>query len=169
MFVNTREFHSDRINTPHNAMTLLPAAHEAFGHFRIAFEPTAALTDRVGFSSLSNHVTPSTNRHAQEQRYKLLRWKPNNRPAVLDVLMDGKLDYDGNDRFLSFCDHSEGKYALPDPALLQAHATIAKIVHACRMAEYVEKILRDLEDIGVMAEDGSTALDGLSYLSGIAV
>lgn len=45
---------------------------------------------------------------------------------------------------------------LPNPRLLEVHAAIARVLHASGSAEYIDKVLRDREDIRCLATDGST-------------
>lgn len=56
--------------------------------------------------------------------------------------------------------HQE-KYPLPDPVLLRVHASIAKFLHMSGMGEYIDKIVREREDIGCFAIDGSTNVEEL--------
>lgn len=51
----------------------------------------------------------------------------------------------------------------PLPRLLALHCAIAHILHLSGAGEYIDKILRDMEDIGVH-EDGSTELGCLVML-----
>jgi hypothetical protein len=52
--------------------------------------------------------------------------------------------------------------ALPRAALFEAHATVAKILHARGpLGEYVEKVLRDRESVRCLAADGSTDIQSL--------
>jgi hypothetical protein len=41
------------------------------------------------------------------------------------------------------------------------HAAIARILHASGMADVIDKTLQDMEEIGCLAEDGSTNLQVL--------
>ncbi|KAG8685523.1 hypothetical protein FRC11_010450, partial [Ceratobasidium sp. 423] len=45
---------------------------------------------------------------------------------------------------------------LPDPRLIAIHAACAKVVHQSGIAEHIDRILRDLEALPVLAEDGSS-------------
>ncbi|KAI0312630.1 hypothetical protein OF83DRAFT_1145133, partial [Amylostereum chailletii] len=46
---------------------------------------------------------------------------------------------------------------LPDPNLLALHAACAKVAHLSGAGEHVDRIFRDIEEIGVLAEDGGSA------------
>jgi hypothetical protein len=50
----------------------------------------------------------------------------------------------------------DGRYELPNPKLLEVHAAVARILHLTGAGEYIEKVLRDREDIAHLATDGST-------------
>ena len=45
----------------------------------------------------------------------------------------------------------------PSRAYLEIHAASAKIVHMSGATEYMDKILRDMEDIRVLSNDGTSA------------
>ncbi|KAF9220142.1 hypothetical protein BS17DRAFT_739680 [Gyrodon lividus] len=49
------------------------------------------------------------------------------------------------------------KLPLPSPEYLQIHAACAKVAHLSGAGDYIDKILRDLEDIQVLSEDGASA------------
>ncbi len=51
---------------------------------------------------------------------------------------------------------------LPDPALLALHATCCKVAHLSGAAEHIDQNYRDADEIGVLAEDGTSG-DVLSY------
>lgn len=49
----------------------------------------------------------------------------------------------------------------PSPCLLKAHAAVARILHITAMGETIEKILAEREDIGCLANDGSSNVQKL--------
>jgi hypothetical protein len=51
---------------------------------------------------------------------------------------------------------------LPDPRYLRVHATCAKVAHLSGAGECIDKTLKDLDRIPVLAADGSSA-EVLSY------
>jgi hypothetical protein len=57
---------------------------------------------------------------------------------------------------------------LPNPRYLELHAAAAHVAHLSGAAEYINKILRDLEEIKVLSEDGSST-DLLDAVLQIAV
>ncbi|KAJ9225450.1 hypothetical protein DTO169C6_2183 [Paecilomyces variotii] len=66
----------------------------------------------------------------------------------------------------------EPRYTMPSPELLRIHAIIAKVLHASGQAEYIDEILQDRDNTGVLATDGSSnvgAFLSMSQLSLIAV
>lgn len=57
---------------------------------------------------------------------------------------------------------------VPDPRYLALHAACAQVAHASGMGEYIDRILRDMEDMRVLPEDGCS--DVLTFaLHGISV
>ncbi|KAF9513329.1 hypothetical protein BS47DRAFT_1485733 [Hydnum rufescens UP504] len=46
---------------------------------------------------------------------------------------------------------------LPNPRYLEMHAAAAKVAHLSGAAEYIERTLRDLEEVKVLSADGSSA------------
>ncbi|KAJ9388363.1 hypothetical protein DTO063F5_2694 [Paecilomyces variotii] len=65
----------------------------------------------------------------------------------------------------------DSRYAMPSPELLRIHAIIAKVLRASGQAEYIDKILQDRDNTGVLATDGSSnvgAFLSMSQLSLIA-
>lgn len=55
----------------------------------------------------------------------------------------------------------DGRYELPNPELLEIHASIARILHASGQSWEINKILRDLDDTSMLAKDGSTDIAAL--------
>ncbi|KAJ7867771.1 hypothetical protein B0H14DRAFT_333427 [Mycena olivaceomarginata] len=49
-------------------------------------------------------------------------------------------------------------FPLPDPRLLALHAVCARVAHLSGAAEVLDKFDRDVEDVQVLAEDGSMAM-----------
>jgi hypothetical protein len=47
------------------------------------------------------------------------------------------------------------KLVLPDPALIAIRAACARVANLSAAAQQADRILRDLEDIAVLADDGS--------------
>lgn len=52
--------------------------------------------------------------------------------------------------------HHGGPLELPSSILLATHAAIAQILHASGMAEVIDRVLQDAEEIKCLASDGST-------------
>ena len=46
----------------------------------------------------------------------------------------------------------------PHPVLLEAHASVARILHMTAMGEQIENVMRDREEVHCLASDGSTDL-----------
>lgn len=45
--------------------------------------------------------------------------------------------------------------SLPDPRYISLHAACAQVAHATGIAEYVDEVFRDFEELRVLPEDGS--------------
>ncbi|TDL17951.1 hypothetical protein BD410DRAFT_901155 [Rickenella mellea] len=50
---------------------------------------------------------------------------------------------------------TDPRLALPDPRLLALHAACAKVLHACGVADVVDKIIGDMEDMNVLSTEGT--------------
>jgi hypothetical protein len=48
-------------------------------------------------------------------------------------------------------------FPLPNPDYLRIHAACCRVAHLSGAAEYMDKILEDLEDMRVLSNDGSSA------------
>ncbi|KAJ3558586.1 hypothetical protein NM688_g832 [Phlebia brevispora] len=64
---------------------------------------------------------------------------------------------------IAFRDHSSQGIPLPSPDLLELHKAFARVLHASGAEEYLDEILRDEEEIAVLAADGSTDVAPLFY------
>ncbi|KAI9782444.1 MAG: hypothetical protein M1839_004930 [Geoglossum umbratile] len=62
-----------------------------------------------------------------------------------------------SDGFITFTVH-DGRYPLPEPKLLSVHASVGAVLHASGMAEYIERILRDRDQLCCLAHNGSTEI-----------
>lgn len=57
---------------------------------------------------------------------------------------------------LSFNSDSQDDVHPPDSRLLGTHFAVAEILNASGMGEEIDSVLRDMESIGCLREDGST-------------
>lgn len=57
--------------------------------------------------------------------------------------------------------NNDTSYELPSPAILEAHAAVARILNATGMGEKIEDTLRDREELRCLATDGSTDVHSL--------
>lgn len=62
-------------------------------------------------------------------------------------------------------DHTDGRVPMPNPRYFELHNICAKVMHLSGAAEVVAKLLWDLKEIDVLAEDGSNAAQLSSALS----
>ncbi|KAG5295952.1 hypothetical protein I7I50_08889 [Histoplasma capsulatum G186AR] len=127
---------ADTINDYSNLMTLEASLHTVFGNFEIALDPTS-----------------------EENSYRMMIYRPIP-TLLLEILPQPN---ENNERIIKFEKHAD--YELPNRVLLGTHAAVAKILHATGMAETIEKILRDREELLFLAEDGSTDLKRLLLLA----
>ncbi|KAN0076343.1 hypothetical protein V8E54_006485 [Elaphomyces granulatus] len=71
------------------------------------------------------------------------------------------------DGIVKFTNHGS-RHPLPSPILLGLHYAVANILYATGKGEAAEKLLRYKEEIGVLAENGSSNVRGLLAISGLA-
>jgi len=62
--------------------------------------------------------------------------------------------------------HSEG-INLPDPQILELHAAFSRVLYLTGAGKYFEAYWRDMDELRVLASDGSTRLDSLLYGLGL--
>ena len=62
-------------------------------------------------------------------------------------------------QLVSFKNHSVNHHQLPHPRLLAVHAALAEIAELSAAGSYVEKILREADEIQVLSPDGSTNIE----------
>lgn len=58
---------------------------------------------------------------------------------------------------MTFTTIDNEKLPLPSREYLAIHAACAKILHLSGAAEYFDTVMRDMEEVVVLAEDGSSA------------
>jgi len=63
----------------------------------------------------------------------------------------------GLPEFITFTSPDPIKFPVPSPDYFALHAACARVAHLSGAAKYIEKTLRDLEEIGVLSEDGTSA------------
>ncbi|KAJ5129273.1 uncharacterized protein N7515_005312 [Penicillium bovifimosum] len=63
----------------------------------------------------------------------------------------------------------KGSWELPDPNLLEIHASIANFLHMSGQAEIIDKVLKDFEDCGGLAPSGSTNIEDLLAVSSLSL
>jgi hypothetical protein len=56
---------------------------------------------------------------------------------------------------------SNSNMALPSPELLGTHAALAKILHASGMAERIDSVMRDWDELRCLANDGGTSFSDI--------
>ena len=91
---------------------------------------------------------------AQDHCYKVCTASPGYKDH-LNIYKHLKSDSSG-DLVVTFTSSEEG-LELPDPQLLSLHAACARVAHMSGAAEAFDKLEREVEDIEVLASDGSSA------------
>jgi len=90
---------------------------------------------------------------AQPNRYNVCSWSEG---AKRDLDRAGYLRRDGNRFTVTFSSHTTDT-RLPDRRLLTLHAVCARVAHMSGAAEVIDELDRDVEEIRVLAFDGSSA------------
>ncbi|KAG6838899.1 hypothetical protein C0991_007461 [Blastosporella zonata] len=134
-----RELYGAGFNDLHNVITMYMDFHMSFDQLRLWLEPVPGMANTYqicGPDSTAGFFTP---------------FKPDRRvtftvePSAAEAAA------------------RQGKtLSLPDPCLLSLRAACSRVAHLSGAAEHHDKILRDLEEIPVLADDGSMA-DFLSH------
>lgn len=71
--------------------------------------------------------------------------------------------------FITLTNH-DARFRDPNPGFLAVHAAIGNILNASGRAEFIEKLLRDLDNADfLLAKDGSTDISSLLSVSGLLV
>ncbi|KAF8245536.1 hypothetical protein K440DRAFT_646148 [Wilcoxina mikolae CBS 423.85] len=118
----------ENINDPSNALMMCDTLHTVFGQFRFCLEPL----------------------EADDSSYKIVKLRkfPN--------LYSPRLPPDGIVRFVNHSNPFSNYIPLPNKKYLEAHAAVAKILHATGLAESLDKALREGEALTCFAEDGTS-------------
>ena len=58
---------------------------------------------------------------------------------------------------MTFTTPNPATLPVPSPELLALHAACAKVAHLSGAGEYIDKIDRDIEDLGVLSYDGASS------------
>ena len=73
----------------------------------------------------------------------------------LEAIMPGLIG--GLPQFIIFTSPDPIDFPVPSPDYFALHAACARVADLSGAAEYIEKMLSDLEEIGVLSEDGTSA------------
>ncbi|KIJ55227.1 hypothetical protein M422DRAFT_23837 [Sphaerobolus stellatus SS14] len=63
----------------------------------------------------------------------------------------------GYSPLVTFTTSDERNLPVPNPAYLALHASCAKVAHLSGAAEYIDQVLSDMEEAGVLSADGASA------------
>lgn len=139
------------INSHSNAITLTADLHRSFGRFNFIMESTVSLA-----TFLFTPHPPLTYciRQGVLHRYHLKHFNTISTRQLRDFPTTMTVHLRAHDN----------RWPLPSPKLLALHAAIGNIWHASRMADYVERILREADSIRCFSKDGSTDVQFLQVL-----
>lgn len=134
-----------------------------------------SLETRIGFTAESindtrNAMTMDSILHKQFGNFRLAL-EPTSQENVYHIqlyrLPSGVKKHLPSNDMVTFRSH-DPRYELPSAVLLGIHATVARILHVTGKGEEAERILREKEDIGVLASDGSTNVSTLLSLTNLS-
>ncbi|KZV73561.1 hypothetical protein PENSPDRAFT_602621 [Peniophora sp. CONT] len=136
--------------TAGGAMTIL----QLFGHGDIA----EIITNKDGVHDLSNIITLRSELHALFNDLGVW-FEATAELNAYEVCVHDPADMlpYRYDNIVRFRDHSGRDLPLPSPRLLTLHAVCARVAHMSGATEFFDEIDRDIEEMYVMAQDGSSA------------
>ncbi|KAI0760564.1 hypothetical protein C8Q74DRAFT_239368 [Fomes fomentarius] len=137
------ELAGDKINRLENVMTLSVTIHSLFDNLYLWLEEVkgkentyrTCLPDRMDVMRNGLSVPPEV--HFISHNIDLLHGSSQG-PAASDQ-------------------HESSRLALPNPRYLRLHAACCRVAHLSGAAEYLNEIYRELDEIQVLAADGSSA------------
>lgn len=139
------------INDHSNAITLTADLHRSFGRFDFIMESTVSLASLL----FAPTPPPTCNiRQGIPHQYHLKHFNTISTRQLRDFPTTMMVHLQSHDN----------RWPLPSPRLLALHAAIGNIWHASGMADYVEKILREVDSVRCFSKDGSTDVQFLQVL-----
>ena len=142
------ELDGSNIHRATNILTLGTAVHSRFDALRVSLEPIQESPVRC--LPFCSNATISLLKLLDDQHTYLVRTWPENRHQRYGVPQQ-----------VTFTDHSNGEIEMPDWRYLKLHHICAKVLHLSGAGEVVETFEREIEQLHVLAMDGSSA----KYLS----
>ncbi|KAF5359881.1 hypothetical protein D9756_003613 [Leucocoprinus leucothites] len=126
-----KSLYGDQVNSLHNVITMAHDLHATFDTFDLWLEPVAG----------------------QENTYdvcgKLLHW--------LSIPIPSRITFSVDPEAAAAAEAVNKELMLPDRSLIAIRAACARVANLSGAAEQADRILRDLEDTTVLADDGSLA------------
>lgn len=132
------------IQSPSNALTLIPPLHTEFGMFNLAFEKI----DVSITSCKAKRIQALTECQGRENTYRIKRF------PKFATLFNTHLPSSNECTFASV-----DSIAPPDPRLLGLHFAIATVLNATGMAAEIDHAFEDMDDQECLATDGTTDLE----------
>ncbi len=138
---------NEKINDPINAFVLESTFHQSFDNFGFAFKPIVSVQHERQWRMYSLiHLQDGDNTY-ECICYEDRRW--GGRQFMRDIVTL----------------HDQGSHIrLPSRTLLGLHAAIAEVLHLTGAGEAIDRVLRDREEIHVLAQDGSTDIESLMHM-----
>ncbi|EAU89030.1 hypothetical protein CC1G_09999 [Coprinopsis cinerea okayama7 len=122
----------------------------------------ASMLDELKGSSihrLENVMTLDPTVHAHFESLKI--WlvasdDPNAEPNTYKLEATRPLFIEDYPKIVRFQSSDPESLPLPSPRYLEVHAAVARIAHLSGATQYIDRVMRDLEDSTVLADDGSS-------------
>ncbi|TFK36250.1 hypothetical protein BDQ12DRAFT_610208 [Crucibulum laeve] len=124
---------------------------ESFGYTELQQE-----LNGVNIYRLENVMTLSADAHDRFDRLKLW-FVETDTPNTYRLDATDEIFLTSYPKTVTFENHSDLDLPLPSCTYLKIHAACARIVHLSGAAEYIDMILREMEDVKVLSEDGTSA------------
>ncbi|KAH8082004.1 hypothetical protein BXZ70DRAFT_995927 [Cristinia sonorae] len=130
-----------KVNHPANVLTMEQSLHDGFNSARLWLEPVADLLDTYDL------VYSTTIKYGM-------------------VPLPDRVTVEVNPEMLKLCqEKGVPPPELPSPVLLGFRAACCRVLHMSGAADQIDLVLQDMEEVGVLAEDGSSAEFLLSAIS----
>ncbi|KAF8199018.1 hypothetical protein BJ912DRAFT_845340 [Pholiota molesta] len=101
-------------------------------------------SDIHGFFDRLDIWLEKTDADPNHHRYKLAATRPSVPPSAL------------HGHHIQWTTPDPAAYPLPDPRYLALHAACARVAHLSGAGGYMERVLREIEEMGVLASDGGS-------------
>ncbi|EAU81019.1 hypothetical protein CC1G_13484 [Coprinopsis cinerea okayama7 len=135
------ELQGPNVHRLENVMTLDPNIQGAFHMLRLWFAPS---------------VSPPPLLISPPPRLLIFQRDPNAEPNTYELEAPEPFIIKHFPKIVRFQSSDPENLPLPSPRYLEIHAAFARIAHLAGATDYIDRIMRDLEDKTVLANDGSS-------------